>query len=992
MTNREQGHRLTTLQSAAIVFTLDTSDGLRAVSWQNRLTGRTLSLGNGPEVEFDLGLPGQPLKTPRLRVVNTQAPSEDPGHELVIALAGDEPGVEVTVTYRWDDHEPVLRKVVTITNRGPAEWNRLLNVRLGTYRADAELSGGELEVYPPSFRDTALMKGGLQGFPVYAAGEFFFGLAHPAGCATRNAGEVSLRHYPGARLPPGESFTCMEAVYGVGAAGRGREAFVAHVRGRMRRVRRGHDRPYAILEPFGARREEDVGASPKDALFNETEAFVLEMIGKVAEGQRDSDCRFDFFSVDFWVDNKGDTKQADPVRFPNQFETIKAALSREGLKLGLWIDSTGCGWSIGGNPATHGAIAQTVGQEFVDLGVGEQQVCWFCRATEPIRSLFKEGFCHHIRENGVRLLKFDNFRSQCSNPRHEHLPGVYANEATHEALVEFYQALDAECPDVFIMLYWGYRSPWWLLFGDTMFETGVQMEAASPGHLPAPFIRDGITRKLDQGHMYAKDVPWLGTDSLGVWLSHWKKWNSGVGTERWQEGFVMDICRGHALAQPWSDPQWLNPVERRQMGEFIAIMKARPSCFINSRLILGDPRKMEPYGYICADGQRAFLAINNATWNDRLLTLQLHDAWGLPRRAEGWDLYRWYPSPARLTGKGKAHGTEVGIALRPFEVVLLEAVPHGELPTLEREFLTLAIPVGFDEPSRPVELSVSQEAPTGALPVPFAFKGNVALPAACLVFAPFVPQDGVPSPELLQRVPDILELGGRQAKAQPASFGSDRILDLAPLMGETGPLRLKKSAFVYIPFAAGESGPATFGFGADFWYEAYLDGTLISETLSQSDGNQSWPPSIHDHPVTVELKQGEHLLVVRLLRGAATAQLAVGGPLDLLNVSWRRLRGDMPASPNGGLLVIVAELLKDEQPLEIENLGLHLTAVLMTVEGIHATLCPVLSRTVVYPSSWQSWRYAIAPGSSRRAFDVWVARSARIGDAQLRFTAHVLPQ
>jgi hypothetical protein len=49
---RIDGGRVT-LESPAFAFTLDTGDGLRAVAWDNRLTGGTLDLGNGPEVEFD---------------------------------------------------------------------------------------------------------------------------------------------------------------------------------------------------------------------------------------------------------------------------------------------------------------------------------------------------------------------------------------------------------------------------------------------------------------------------------------------------------------------------------------------------------------------------------------------------------------------------------------------------------------------------------------------------------------------------------------------------------------------------------------------------------------------------------------------------------------------------------------------------------------------------------------------------------------------------
>ena len=243
------------LSSPAFEFVLDTRDGLRAVAWTNRLTGRTLNLGSGAEVAFDLGLPDQPLVTPRLRVARLPATVDtDDAIEAVFELEAKEPEASVTVTYRWDGTRPVLRKFVTITNRGTTEWNRLLNARLGEYATGAaKLTGGELIPYPPSFRARAHRIGGLQGFPVYAEDEFFLSLAHPAGWATQESGKVSLRHYPGVKLSPGESRDCMEAVYGVGAASAGRAAFVAHIRSRMRRVARGHDRPYAIFEPFGAR-------------------------------------------------------------------------------------------------------------------------------------------------------------------------------------------------------------------------------------------------------------------------------------------------------------------------------------------------------------------------------------------------------------------------------------------------------------------------------------------------------------------------------------------------------------------------------------------------------------------------------------------------------------------------------------------------------------------------------------------------------------------
>ena len=60
------------MHSPHFVFRLDTTSGLRAQSWENRLSGRTLSLGNAAELEFDIGLPDGPLTTPQLEVLKAE--------------------------------------------------------------------------------------------------------------------------------------------------------------------------------------------------------------------------------------------------------------------------------------------------------------------------------------------------------------------------------------------------------------------------------------------------------------------------------------------------------------------------------------------------------------------------------------------------------------------------------------------------------------------------------------------------------------------------------------------------------------------------------------------------------------------------------------------------------------------------------------------------------------------------------------------------------
>ena len=80
------------LCSPFFAFRLDTAAGLRAESWENRLTGRKLALGNGPELEFDIGLPDSPLQTPQLRSDERRGQGSGRGGEVVVRLTRQGPG------------------------------------------------------------------------------------------------------------------------------------------------------------------------------------------------------------------------------------------------------------------------------------------------------------------------------------------------------------------------------------------------------------------------------------------------------------------------------------------------------------------------------------------------------------------------------------------------------------------------------------------------------------------------------------------------------------------------------------------------------------------------------------------------------------------------------------------------------------------------------------------------------------------------------------
>jgi hypothetical protein len=987
------------LRSPFFVYRLDRQSGLRAETWENRLTGKSITLGGGSELDVDLGELDGPHPTPAWQVSPPKIDDTDGADaEVVFLLTAKEPALSATVTYRWNEREPVLHKFVKITNDGEKEI-RVLNVRLGTYKSDAKLIDRE-QGNPISggINEGGRLSAHEKGFPVYLDDEYFMSLAHPSGWATAEHGDVSLRQYPGVKLAAGASFKCMEAVYGVGRGGEAQKNFVAHVKNRMRRVVRGHDKPYAIYDNFGSWPE---GAGGN---WTNSDKYELHSLRLLAKSQEATGCRFDFCNIHFWVDSAGDMKGWDPQRFPQGIKNVKAILDPLGTKPGLWICSAvvwGASWGLNGDRA---AASLT------------EDPSWFCRASEPIKSMFRDAFVYHLREEGVRLLKFDMFHNVCNNPHHEHLPGLYSTEAIENSVIEFLHDLDRECPEVFLILYWGYRSPWWLLHGDTLFDSGINIEAATPSSLPAAYVRDSVTQKLDQAQWVSGDVPALGKDSLGIWLSNWG-WNSSIGKEHWQEGFVMDICRGSMLAQIWADNDWLSPPEWKELADFIALLRAQPGCFGNSRFILGNPWKDEPYGYCCTDGRRAFLAINNSTWEDRSVPLELNAAWGLPA-GQRWDLYRWYPNPARLVGDAEHFDAKTAIMLKPFEVVLLEVVPAGEKPSLDRELTRQAIPTAFEEASRSLDLTVrdlnTQSDKDAAIWTILAPSSAVSRGGATLA----IEADGSIFASGRNPSPDDYTVTANTKLTKITGIRLEAMAD--PRLPSHGPGRVFNGNFALSEFNVTAS-PNGGSADAD-------TKTIRLQKPSASYSQESfggWPvaAAIDGDPKTawsIDPREGETQTAV--FETAEPVELPDGGTLRFtLDQGYREgsadhtigrfrlsvttakpplprpvakdaerftIKAQVPASRRGGVIVIAAALKKGSEAVAFRDIGTYFAAE-AKLTGQPSPCEPVIGK-LTYPSSWQAWRIAVGP--SARAEDVELAVSASApGGVTYAFQGHFIP-
>ena len=151
-------------------------------------------------------------------------------------------------------------------------------------------------------------------------------------------------------------------------------------------------------------------------------------------------------------------------------------------------------------------------------------------------------------------------------------------------------------------------------------------------------------------------------------------------------------------------------------------------------------------------------------------------------------------------------------------------------------------------------------------------KGALSLPQQWTAFGPLERSDPILPPNLLRQVPAQLAVGDRKLPPKTVTAEDGR-LDLAPLLGGTAEGR---TAYVFIPFDLERTQKVSFGFGADWWFQAWIDGAPLTDTLES--GNGAWPPTGADNVVTVPLEAGRHVLAIRFISGTGSSVLAAVGP------------------------------------------------------------------------------------------------------------------
>jgi len=125
-----------------------------------------------------------------------------------------------------------------------------------------------------------------------------------------------------------------------------------------------------------------------------------------------------------------------------------------------------------------------------------------------------------------------------------------------------------------------------------------------------------------------------------------------------------------------------------------------------------------------------------------------------------------------------------------------------------------------------------------------------------------------PDADQLTSIPETLQLGGQIGRRHEVEVGENGgCQDLSPLWGGLDPMHkyiameISPVVYIYVPFEISRDGSHMMKFDADFWYKAWLDGKAMGNTVSTSN------------EVLVNLEEGAHLLVVKLVSGSGGCRL-----------------------------------------------------------------------------------------------------------------------
>ena len=491
--------------------------------------------------------------------------------------------------------------------------------------------------------------GTVEGSPVMTD-TAFFGVEHPLSINRGEMGYVRCFLPRGAALPAGESYAA-SLVTGFVAKGQARRDFLL---GYLERERAHPYRPFLHYNSWY-----DLGYFDK---YNEAGAVsVINAFGQELVVKRG--VKLDSFLFDDGWDNDATLWQFDQTNFPNGFAPIRAAAAQYGAAPGIWLSP----WGGYGEPhAERIKFGQAQGFEIRDGN--------FSLAGPKYYDRFRSRCVNVVTNYGINQFKFDGIGENTGT-------GGGGAQRDFDAMLQLIGELRTLKPDLYINQTTGtWPSPFWLLYADSIWRGGEDHSFVS-GTAPERErwisykdndVYDEVVSRSDlyplnslmlHGIIYAQKAQGLNYDTNNIFRSEVRAM-FGNGTQ---------------LQEMYITPALLTPENWDTLAEAAKWSRANAATLVDTHWVGGRPDDHQVYGWAALSPAKGILTLRNPTARAQSIAIDPAKAFELPASAaKTYSIVN--PFKDQTVEVTKLHaGEATRFRLRPFEVLVVEALPEGTL-------------------------------------------------------------------------------------------------------------------------------------------------------------------------------------------------------------------------------------------------------------------------------------------------------------------------
>ncbi|MGB8061390.1 MAG: enterotoxin [Candidatus Sulfotelmatobacter sp.] len=629
------------LSNDVISATWSVRDGtLRWQSLTNRLTGKTLPIGDSP---FEL-VPkeGAVLRPADFKMIAEPAIEDVPNHanssraadhlsgrQIRIELEDSSKRIRVTWKAMLREHANYVREEVTIhALEQPLALSQIVLV-------DAAVPG-------------AIVSGHAKGSPV-TAGTWFLGFEHPLSDCRVRADRASCwlsRELP---IQPGQTVT-YSAVFGATHPGQLRRDFLTYLE-----LERAH--PYRTFLHYNS--WYDLGFFDR---YNEQEAVAeINRFGEQLTKQRG--VKLDSFLFDdgwddltrLWKFNPGFSDGLTKVGLSK----VTEAAAAYGAAPGIWLSPWG-----GYDKPKEQRLASARAQGF------ETNEGGLALSGPKYYRYFRDTCFAMIDKYGVNQFKFDG-----TGNANEVIAGSEF-DSDFDAAIHLIGELRAKKADIYINLTTGtYPSPFWLLYADSIWRGGDDHSFAGIGSNRQRWItyRDSRIYRwvVEEGPLFPMNSLML----HGMIFARYAERLSDDPGHDFADEVHSYFGTGTQLQEMYITPSLLSSQDWDVLAEAAKWSRANAATLKDSHWIGGDPAKLEVYGWAAWSPEKAIVTLRNPSDRPQdfdadiaaLLELPAHTTNSFTASSP-WKVDA-VALPFRISAQPRS------FHLQPFQVLTLELVP-----------------------------------------------------------------------------------------------------------------------------------------------------------------------------------------------------------------------------------------------------------------------------------------------------------------------------